>query len=401
MLQQENSASATTPAPTVLVCPSWWYPNRNAPFSGLFVRRQALAIAALCPTAVLFVTPDPSLAGQREIVRTVEDGLLTVRVYFRPAAASHGQALLNTLRFIAAAAAGRRALPVPFQSPDLVQVQITPPVGLILFLRWFLGRTPLIFSEHWSKYLQPPDRKHPLRRWFIHCFCRRGAAVTAVSETLARGMRAHGLRARRWQVIGNAVDPETFFPEPAKKPGETVSILHVSSQNEMKHIAGIIRAMAVLLRRRPNCRLQIIGSGPARAGCEELARAEGLFGNAVLFLDPLPERELAAVMRRGDILVLFSAFETFACVAAEALASGLAVVSTPTAVAEYLPEASGILVPFADEGALAVALEKMIDRPPTFVSSAGRRVVSERFAPREIGRHFFDLFHEVLGERKP
>lgn len=401
MSVQEKIDPAPAPGPRVLVWPSWWYPNRSAPLSGLFVRRQAQAIAAFCPTAVLFVSPDPTLKNRREVVATDEDGMPTVRVYFRPAPALPWRPLSDSLRFMAAAAAGRRALPAPFRDPDLVQVQITPAVGLILFLRLFWRRPSMVFSEHWSKYLLPPGRGDRVRRWFINRFSARCAAVTAVSETLARGMRAHGLQAARWQVIGNVVDPGVFFAKSGKKPGATVSILHVSSQNKMKNIAAIIRATAELARRRPHIRLLVIGRGPSRAEGEELAREKGLLERLVFFHDPLPEKELAAVMRRGDILVLFSEFETFACVAAEALASGLAVVSTPTAVSEYLPEESGLLVPFGDEGALAAALEKTIDRLPAFDSVPGRRVVSERFAPRVIGQLFFELFRDVLAHAKP
>jgi len=398
VFQQENMDTGSAPGPRVLVWPSWWYPNRNSPLGGLFVNRQTAAIAAFCPTAVLFVTPDPSLKTRREIVYEVENGLPTVRVYFRPAPPSPWQALSNTLRFMAAASAGRRALPISFQKPDLIQVQVTPPIGLILFLRFFWRRMPLVFSEHWTKYLLPPGRGNRLRTWFIRRFSAHCAAVTTVSEMLAQGMRAHGLRAPLWRVIGNVIDPEIFFPEKKNTSRKVFSILHVSFQKKSKNIAGIIRAMGILARRRPDIHLLVIGDGPTREECEEQARFLGLLNRVIFFKDPLPEKEVAAAMRQGDILVVFSEIETFSCVAAEALASGLAVVSTPTAVAEYLPEGSSVLVPFGDENALGSALEKMVDRLPTFDGALGRRIVTERFAPREIGRRFHDLFQRVLGK---
>lgn len=401
MSQQENIDPGPAAGPRVLVLPSWWYPNRNAPLSGIFVRRQAKAIAAFCPTAVLFVTPDPSLRTRREIVSGIEDGLPTVRVYFRPAPPSPWQVLSNTLRFIVAAAAGRRALPALFQNPDLVQVQVTPPVGMTLFLQLFWRRIPLVFSEHWTKYLLPPVRRNPLRRWLIRRFSANCAAITAVSEALARGMQNHGLQAPLWRIIGNSVDPDIFHPPETKKTDQVTAILHISSQKEIKNTAGILRAIAILSRRCSNIRLLVIGAGPTRLANEELARALGLLDCVVFFRDPLSEKETAAAMRQGDILVLFSEIETFSCVAAEALASGLAVVSTPTAVAEFLPAESGILVPFADEEALAAALEKMIGHLPVFDGTLGRRMVIERFAPRKIGQCFFDLFQEVLGKRTP
>jgi glycosyltransferase involved in cell wall biosynthesis len=398
--QQEKRGSGQQAGPRVLVLPSWWYPNRNAPRSGIFIRRQAAAVASLCPTAVLFVSQDASLRGRREIESSFEEGLATVRVYYRPAPSSPWRPLLDSLRFLKAAAAGRRALPVAFRAPDLVHVQVTPPVGLVLFLRLFFRRTPVVFSEHWSKYLLPPERENPLRTWFIRRFCARCAALTAVSDLLARGMEAHGLKAPLRRVIGNPVDPDVFQPPPGGRRNAPAgaAILHVSSLTENKQAAGILRATALLARRRPNISLLVIGDGPMRSPCEELAGELGLLGRVARFQDPLPEAKVAERMRQADILVLFSRIETFACVAAEALSCGLAVVSTPTAVAEYLPEASGALVPFGDEEALAAALERMIDRLPTFDGTIGRRAVSERFAPPEIGRRFRALFMEVLGQ---
>lgn len=399
---EETTDSAPAPGPRVLIWPSCWYPNQSSATSGIFIRRQAAAIAAFCPTAVLFVSADPSLKSRREIGAAVEEGLPTVRARFRPAGRFPGRIPLNTLRFLAAAVAGRRALPPPFRRPDLVHVQVTPPAGLILFLRLFWRRVPLVFSEHWSKYLLPPGRENPLRRLLMGGFIGRCAAVTAVSEVLSRGMRAHGWRAPRWRIIGNPVDPAVFHPRSeAPAAGAWRTILHVSSLAAVKNAPGIVRAAAGLIRRRPGVRLLLVGEGPARGECEDAAREQGLLGREIRFLDPLPEGELAALMRRSDILVLFSSGETFACVAAEALASGLAVVSTPTAVGEYLPAGSGELVPFGDERALAAALERTLDRLPGFDPGPGRRAVGERFAPPEIGRKFLGLFREVLGGDKP
>jgi len=401
VLQLESRDAGTPCAPRVLVWPSCWYPHRGAPLNGLFVRRQTLAIAAFCPTAVLFVTHDPALKKKREIVFALEDDVPTVRAYFRPARPSPWRPLLHALRFMAAAMAGRRALPAPFQDPDLVHVQVTPPLGLILSLKWFWRRQTVVFSEHWTKYLQQPDHENPIRRWFIRRFCARCRAVTTVSAMLAEGMRRHGLRASDWRVIGNVIDTELFSPETRAALRKTISILHISFQKETKNLAGIVRAMGILCRRRSDIQLRVIGRGPTRTECENLARSLGLLDRAVFFEEPLPEREIAAVMRRCDILVVFSHVETFSCVAAEALACGLAVISTPTAVAEYLPEGSGVLVPFSDEEALAAAMEKMADRMPEFDRAPGPRLVRERFSPQVIGGQFCGLFREVLAGNKP
>lgn len=403
MPQQDNPATAPPDGPRVLVWPSCWYPNRNAPGSGVFVRRQAAAVAPFCPTAVLFVAADPHLRKGNGLEFAIEEGVPTARAYYRPAPLSPWRAAVDAIRFMRAAAAGRRILPAPFRDPDLIHVHVTPAAGLILFLRLHWRRKPVVFSEHWSHYLLAEKRERGLRARLLRGFASRCSAVTAVSEMLAEGMRESGWRARRWRVIGNPIDPAIFHPSPEKRAadGGEALILHVSNFAAVKNAAGIVRAMAQLARRGVRARLLMIGEGGTRRSCEETARDLGLHGGAVCFAGPLPADELAAVMRRADILVLFSAAETFACVAAEALASGLAVVSTPTAVAEYLPDGSGALVPFGDENALAAALERLVERRRGFDGAPGRRAVSERFAPAEVGRRFQELYREVLEENGP
>ena len=88
----------------------------------------------------------------------------------------------------------------------------------------------------------------------------------------------------------------------------------------------------------------MIGDGPGWAECERSAVALGL-GEQVTFLGAQPKPEIARLMRSADLFVLPSRLETFGAAIAEALASGLPVVSTAVGgIPELVNESCGRLV---------------------------------------------------------
>jgi glycosyltransferase involved in cell wall biosynthesis len=75
----------------------------------------------------------------------------------------------------------------------------------------------------------------------------------------------------------------------------------------------------------------------------------------------LPERALADVYARSDVLVLSSLYEGYGMVLTEALARGLPIVTTTGgAAAETVPDAAALKVPPGDIDALAAALQRII-----------------------------------------
>ena len=81
----------------------------------------------------------------------------------------------------------------------------------------------------------------------------------------------------------------------------------------------------------------------------------------VVLAGELAGTALDAAYDRADLFVLPTHYEGYGMVVAEALARAIPVVSTRTgAIAELVGDAAGVLVPPADAGALAEALETLI-----------------------------------------
>jgi glycosyltransferase involved in cell wall biosynthesis len=137
-------------------------------------------------------------------------------------------------------------------------------------------------------------------------------------------------------------------------------LLAVGRLSQEKGFDLLLESWSTLANHQPHWRLVILGEGPERASLEAQIQALGL-DRAVL----LPGRagNVSDWYRRADLFVLSSRFEGFPNVLAEAMASGLAVVSTdcPTGPAAIVRDGvDGLLVPMNQPAALREALARLM-----------------------------------------
>ena len=106
-------------------------------------------------------------------------------------------------------------------------------------------------------------------------------------------------------------------------------------------------------------------------------------------------------MRSCVFLVQPSLSETFGVTCIEAMACGKPVVATRLPVfREKINQERGILVPAEDAGALARAMDTMLDHyndySPRKISEYARR----RYGYEVIGQELSNIYREVLGEER-
>lgn len=146
-------------------------------------------------------------------------------------------------------------------------------------------------------------------------------------------------------------------------------------------------------------RLWIAGTGSLRNSLEAHAAELGI-SERVRFLGF--QANPFKYMRLSDVFVLSSLYEGFANVLVEALACGTPVVSTdcPHGPAEILANgAGGVLVPPADEVALAAAMHRVAtDRALREVLSRKGIERAEDFHARRSAEAYGRLFDEVLAD---
>lgn len=257
--------------------------------------------------------------------------------------------------------------------PDIIHIHSPVVLGNIAQIVAGGLRKPVIATNHYlpinisrslsSDNLLGKPFKNVTYTYFVH-FCNRCEYVTAPTQTALNILYEHGLRAPA-QAISNGIDLKMFSPG---KPGEALRqrfnlpadrplILSVSRLSLEKRIDVLIDALAKMTS---SAHLAIASTGHAEA--ELRAQVDALkLGDRVTFLGFIPDADLIALYRSGDIFAIPSEAELQSLATMEAMACGLPVVA---ADAYALPELvhhgeNGFLFPKGDSDEMARCLDML------------------------------------------
>jgi len=188
----------------------------------------------------------------------------------------------------------------------------------------------------------------------------RGAwAIGAFSARVCRSLeRDYGVAPGRAHVVGAGAN---VFPERPERHHDGETILFVGTRWELKGGPVLARAFTRVRRRRPRARLVVIGPTRRPADLPEGAQWLG-------YVQP---HLLAEHFARATVFALPTLREAFGIAFLDAMACAVPCVGTAVeAVPEIIEhERTGLLVPPADEVALADAIERILDDP-----ALGRRM---------------------------
>lgn len=169
--------------------------------------------------------------------------------------------------------------------------------------------------------------------------------VLTVSE-LARGTYLNaGVPPEKVHAVPLGADLEMFSPDGTEMAGP-LTFLFAGATIRRKGFDLLVEAFERVRSENPDVQLRIVGS---RGDLGHLLNPE------IDFLGPKTQPELAAELRRADVLVLPSRNDSYAMVVAEALASGTpALVSEMVGAKDLVTEGkTGWIVPVEDVAALA------------------------------------------------
>jgi glycosyltransferase involved in cell wall biosynthesis len=292
---------------------------------------------------------------------------------------------------------GRLRRQFPF---DLIHACFTYPEGVVAARLARRCGVPVIISEHAS--WRPWMDDYPLvRRQALQAA--RECRFHIVPSRYARNTIAHFTGdSSKLRVIPNGVDGSTFtILDGGRRPGPD-QILFVGFVNRTKGVDVLLRAMRVLLDRRPRSRLVLVGGGfyrDTRRQGDQLQRLAVELGvqSQVQFVGMKTPVEVAACMRESALLVLPSRRETFGSVLVEALACGTPVVATRCGGPEdIVNEKVGQLAPPEDAPALAGAMEHVLAHRDEYDPTELRTYALERFSWELVARRTMDLYMEAV-----
>ena len=184
--------------------------------------------------------------------------------------------------------------------------------------------------------------------------------VTAASTPVIESLRALGIQARR---VPLGVDLTIWPPQSPRRRGPgpgPARLLHVASLNRVKDQPTLLRALAELVKRGAEFRMDIVGVDTLDGAIQRLGSQLDL-DNHVRFLGFRTQRELHPLVSAAHLLVMSSRHETGPLVLLEAAIAGVPTVGTTVGhLAEWSPTAA-LAVPPGDYMALADAIGRLLD----------------------------------------
>lgn len=272
------------------------------------------------------------------------------------------------------------------------------------------------FSEHlWGRYAGLLARvphlvhvEHNTRerytRWRLaqtRWLARRTDRIVGCSEGVRQVLLAMGMPPERTLAIPNGIDLAPFADADARPFESRVpGIVMVARFSKQKDHATLLHAVALLATRGLHVPVQLPGGGKPlhRRPLEALAQRLGI-ADRVQFpgvVQDVPQR-----LMTHQICVLSTHYEGMPLALLEGMAAGCAVVgSAVPGVREVLNDGiDGLLVPEADAGALADALEHLLRHPDQAarMAAAARATALQRHGRALMNQRYEALFLSLAG----
>jgi glycosyltransferase involved in cell wall biosynthesis len=215
--------------------------------------------------------------------------------------------------------------------------------------------------------------------------------VLANSESTRRTLLASApwLRAERVEVVYKGIDPAPYLDRPEEGdairrelgiPASAPVVGFVGQIIRRKGIPDVIACMPQVVERVPGVRFLFAGEGALLEDLKANSKMPGLDGHVVLAGF---RRDVPAVMKAIDLLILPSIVEGFGYVLVEAMAAGKPVVATRvSSIPEIVRDGeTGVLVEVNDPDHLTEAIVAVLaDRSRALeMGRRGREVALEKF----------------------
>ena len=213
---------------------------------------------------------------------------------------------------------------------DLIEADQIPHLPVLsIWLVAKVRRTPLVITchefwgpEYWRSYLGPLGSLAAiLEKLTVRL---PDHIVTPMRGTAAKIIEK-GARPDRVTIVPNGVDAEAIAR--AARPAQSFDILFVGRLLAHKNVDLLIEAIALLRDRGTPTTCGIVGTGPERERLEELSEKYDLVDAITFFGKVGDHSSVFGLMKAASVFVLPSVREGYGMVVAEALCSGLPVIT--------------------------------------------------------------------------
>jgi glycosyltransferase involved in cell wall biosynthesis len=376
---------------------SSWYPTLQQPTLGNFVEKHAEAAAWYADVSVIHVCFTDDTADIGKLQHYQKNKVEVYIKYLKKRSSS-----IPYISSISKMFQWRKHYKKIFKEvygekkPDVIHANVTIPVSLIARQFSRSKKISYIISEHWTGFL-PQDPNKPGKHWsWYRKAANKAAFIAPVTMNLGKAMKTFGITTPM-KVVPNVVDTDLFVPLP--KHVEKFHLLHISSLNEnQKNFNGIIEAISLLKKTRGDFVLDVISDGNIDSYNQKIKECN--LAENIVFHGKKNAPEIAEILGKSHLLLLFSRYENFPCVIAEAFSCGVPVISTNVGgIAEYLSNANGTFIQDENIEELCQSIDFILNNLKNYDAQKIRKVALKNFSYEVIGQQFLDLYQQTIAEK--
>ena len=302
---------------------------------------------------------------------------------------------------------------------DLIYVQNAMAAGLPVALASIIRRKPFILKfvgdEAWERatqlrktdkkleeFLQSPEGglRVKMMMWIQGFVLRRASIVTTPSAYLKDEIiKTYKINPKIALVNYNASEEPHILPfEITRKKHRIATTARLVA---WKGIAGIIRALSLVIKNYPDAELVVAGDGPEMENLKELVKKLDL-DKSVKFLGNISRAETWQLRKSSDVYVLNSTYEGLPHTVLTCFAAGIPTIATNisgTNEAVYHGK-TGLLINPGDDIELAHSIEKLFEdkKLGNLLVEGGYKILKEKFSWESHLKNLDSIFQSMLPE---
>lgn len=223
-----------------------------------------------------------------------------------------------------------------------------------------------------------------------------GSASLLAVNSKGLGRRAKAFMPElEYPVIPNGVDTARFSPAPERPTPLPFKLITVGRLTEVKRLDLALEAVGKVLSAGLDVELTIVGDGNLTIRLKQLAETLQI-SRRIHFAGWLNPDALPDIYRAHHCFLLTSLNEGMNNALLEALASGLAVITTPCEGSDELVQNNGIIVEKPAPQSLADAIVKIAQDSAGYSRMCDTsRKIAERFSWSSAAEQYIQYYHQI------
>ncbi len=365
---------------------SSWYPTRLQPTNGDYVQNHAQAVGTKANVCTLHVCSDCNIS-QKETIINQEKGIIEYIRYIPEK--KFFQNLIILLNYFSSLKQLRKKYNF---TPDIIHANIAYPISIVARIFYIFYKFPYVLSEHSTQFIR---KDFSCFQKFLLLFgLKRAQRIMPVSQDLMLAMQSTGVKGN-YEVVPNIINID-IFKNITKTTSDIFRFIHVAGHTDkFKNTSGIIKACKLLTDNNELFKLHIVGKAKEYDYFLELVKNLNLERH-VEFHGNVPHDKIVEKYSNADAFVLFSRYETFSIVVAEAMAAGLPIITTRSGgITMELSDKQAVFVEKENIEGLAAAMKKMIHKEITIDTNSLKTYAEQHYSADIVSAKFMNIYKSI------